>query len=175
MEGFDYDLDPVTFITVGTEGPPGQRTFYLQAAQGGQVVSLLLEKEHAAALADALGRLMASLADEDPTHARGLEPLASNMALLTPVQPAFRIAQMGVGVDEERHVVILLAQEGDDEAPGQRARFAGSYAQMLTLARHAEAVVQQGRPICPLCGGPIDPEGHFCPRRNGHHTLREDD
>jgi uncharacterized repeat protein (TIGR03847 family) len=172
VEPFDYDLDPVSFITVGTEGPPGERTFYLQAAQGGEVVSLVLEKEHAAALAEALSRLLASLAAEDPAQVPGLAPAAGSMALLTPVRPAFRIAQMGVGVDEERQVIVLIAQEGDDEAPGQRARFIASYGQVASLAEQAEAVIHQGRPICPLCGGPMDPEGHFCPRQNGHHQLR---
>lgn len=175
MGPFDFDLDPVSFITVGTEGPPGQRTFFLQAAQGPRVVTLVLEKEQAAALAAALDQILDSLAREDPEHAAGLEPLPSSMALLAPVRPSFRVAQMGVGVDAERHVIILVAQEGDDTEPGQRVRFTASYAQMLTLARHAVTVVTQGRPTCILCGGPIDPDGHFCPRRNGHHHIDTDD
>ena len=61
---YDFDLDPVTFITVGTIGPPGQRTFYLQAAQGNRVVSLIIEKEHAAALALSIQRLLDSMGPE---------------------------------------------------------------------------------------------------------------
>jgi uncharacterized repeat protein (TIGR03847 family) len=175
MVPFDFDLDPVSFITVDAEGPAGQRTFFLQAAQGSQVVSLVLEKSQAAALADALSQLLDSVAEEDPEHAADLEPLDTNMALLQPVAPAFRVIQMGVGVDEERHLIILVAQEGDDASPGQRARFTASYAQMLTLARQALTVVNRGRPICLLCGGPIDPDGHFCPRRNGHHHIDQDE
>lgn len=168
---YDFDLDPVTFITIGTEGPPGQRTFFLQGAAGPQVVSLVIEKIQAAVLAEALETLLASLASEDPTHTQDLEPLDTNMNLLVPVNPAFRVAQMGVGVDDERHLILLVAQEGDDEEPGRQARFTASYAQMLTLARHALKVVSQGRPICPLCGRAIDADGHFCPRQNGHHHL----
>jgi uncharacterized repeat protein (TIGR03847 family) len=168
---FDYDLDRVSFITVGAQGPPGARTFFLQAAQGSRVVSLLIEKEQAAALAEALARLLDTLAEDDPEHAANLAPDETNMALLAPLDPAFRVVQLGVGVDEDDHVIVLVAQEGDDEEPGQRARFVASYAQMLALAQHADEVVNQGRPVCPLCGGPIDAEGHFCPRRNGHHTI----
>ncbi len=175
MPPFDFDLDPVSFITVGTEGPPGQRTFFLQAAQGAQTVTLVMEKEQIVALAGALSQLLDALAREDPEHAASLEPLDSNMGLLQPVRPAFRVAQMGVGVDEDRHMIILVAQEGDDAEPGQRLRLMASYSQILTLARHAVTVVTQGRPICVMCGGPIDPEGHFCPRRNGHHHIEPDD
>lgn len=171
---FDFDLDPVSFITVGAEGPPGQRTFYLQAARGPRVVSLVLEKQQAAALAEALAQLMGSLAEQDPEHVGALQPAGGNMALLSPVDPAFRVMQMGVGVDEEQQQIILLAQEGDDEEPGRRARFTCSYEQVLTLAEHAERVVNQGRPTCPMCGAPIDPEGHFCPRQNGHHHIEQD-
>jgi uncharacterized repeat protein (TIGR03847 family) len=172
---FEYDLDPVSFITVGTEGPPGQRVFFLQGVQAQQVVTLLFEKEQAVALATTLAQVLESLESEDPEHAKNLEPLRSNMNLLSPVRPEFRVAQLGLGVDEDRHLIILVAQEGDDDEPGQRARFVGTYAQMLTLARHITDVVTQGRPVCPLCGGPIDPEGHFCPRRNGHHHIDADE
>ncbi len=171
---YDFDLDPVSFITVGAEGPPGQRTFILQGAQGTQVVSLVIEKIQAAALAEALEHLLESLATEDPDHARDLEPLDSNMNLLVPVSPTFRVAQMGVGVDEDRHLILLVAQEGDDDEPGRQGRFTATYAQMLTLARHAVEVVNRGRPVCPLCGGPIDVTGHFCPRQNGHHRIESD-
>jgi uncharacterized repeat protein (TIGR03847 family) len=172
---FDFDLDPVTFITVGTEGPPGERTFYLQASKARETVSLVIEKEHAAALALSIQRLLGQQADKHPGGpAANAQKLDLNMDLLTPVEPAFRVGQLGIGVDEERDVVVLLADEYTEEAEDEpdaerrRARFVAGFDLMLTLARHALHVVNQGRPTCALCGEPIGPEGHFCARRNGH-------
>ena len=198
---FDFDLDPVTFITVGAEGPPGHRTFFLQAAQGRQVVSLLIEKQQATALAEGIEQILSQLYEHVPEQVADLKPAEGDLALLTPLEPSFRVTQMGIGVDEERRLMVLVAQGGepadedDDEddidldleardegarplaADGQplpRARFTASYGQMLALAHHAVDVAEHGgRPRCPTCGEPMDPEGHFCPRRNGHHRLPE--
>jgi uncharacterized repeat protein (TIGR03847 family) len=181
---FDFDLDPVAFITVGTIGPPGRRTFFLQGSGGGQIVSLVIEKEHAAALSLSLRRLLGAaetaLADDDD------EPTAA-MDLQKPLEPAFRVGQIGIGIDEERDMVVLIASEfvpgdedeedepdtdddddDDEEQEGLRARFVATFEQMRGLARHAIRVVNAGRPICELCGEPMDPEGHFCARKNGH-------
>lgn len=198
-ERFDFDLDPVSFITVGAEGPPGHRTFFLQAAQGRQVVSLLIEKQQATALAEGIEQILGQLQEQEPEHVTDLAPADGDLALLTPVVPSFRVVQMGIGVDERRRLMVLVAQGGmpgdddeddeldlepDDEGadrprgpdgqPLPRARFTASYGQMLALARHAVDVAERGgRPRCPMCGEPMDPEGHFCPRRNGHHHLPE--
>lgn len=189
--GFVYDLDPVTFITVGAVGQPGDRVFYLQAAQHGQVVSLLLEKEQALALAAGIEQLFARLQETGILAGDAVEPVAGNMGLLLPIEPAFRVVQMGIGVDEARALVVLIAEErGDDDdgeggeeaaeggvdagfgggaevEAGLRARFTASYAQMAALADHAIYVARQGRPTCPMCGEAIDESGHFCPRKNG--------
>lgn len=196
---YDFDLDPVTFITVGTIGPPGQRTFYLQAAQRKRVVSLIIEKEHAAALVMSIQRLLdamgpehggtgeagqagkaAAPADVAPDaeadqpaddQESGSADARGAMDLLEPVEASFRVGQLGIGVDEERDMIVLVAEEiTDDEAaePGRKARFAANPGQMAALSRRAMAVVSAGRPVCELCGEPMEPEGHFCPRRNGH-------
>jgi uncharacterized repeat protein (TIGR03847 family) len=47
-------------------------------------------------------------------------------------------------------------------------RFWATRDQMAAMGLHVRQVAGQGRPICPLCGQPMDPEGHFCPRQNGH-------
>jgi uncharacterized repeat protein (TIGR03847 family) len=62
----------------------------------------------------------------------------------------------------------VIEELADEDEPGQRARIHGTYPQMLALSRRAIEVVNQGRPTCPLCGEPMEPDGHFCPRRNGH-------
>ncbi len=171
---YDYDLDPVDSITVGAIGPPGERTFYLQGAKGREVVSILIEKEHADALAASIDRLVAAIARSDPEVARDLETETTSMDLVEPVEAAFRATELGLGVDEERNLIVLVAHEVPDDEPGRRARFVGTCQQMLSLSRHATDVVRQGRPICELCGEPIGPEGHFCIRRNGHNRARED-
>jgi len=189
--GFDFDLDPVSFITVGAEGPPGNRTFFLQAAQGRQVVSLLIEKLQATALAEGIEQLLAQLGEAVPDAVADLSPAEGDLALLTPIEPSFRVTQIGIGIDEQRQLMVLVAQGGppDDDLdpdpepdeprptdldgePIPRARFTASFGQMLAMARHAAHVAEHGgRPLCPMCGEPMDPEGHFCPRRNGHHSL----
>jgi uncharacterized repeat protein (TIGR03847 family) len=185
---YDYDLDPVSFITVGTQGPPGKRTFFLQAAQGTQIVSLVIEKEQAVALAESLQQLLeqiAEAADEQTWDSADFDPVRGDMSLLSPVRPSFRVAQMGIGVDEEEKRIVLVAEAfiGDDdddeeaeggEGQGQRARFSASFGQMAALGEHTLSVAGQGRPTCPLCGEPMEPEGHFCPRTNGHQHGPKD-
>ena len=82
---------------------------------------------------------------------------------------------MGLGYDENQDMMVLVAQavvvddeETASEAEMPRARFYATREQMRALSEHALEAVASGRPDCPLCGRPIDPEGHFCPRTNGH-------
>jgi uncharacterized repeat protein (TIGR03847 family) len=168
MEPSHIDLDPVSLITVGTEGPPGQRTFFLQAAQGTQVVTMIIEKAQAVVLAESIDRLLTSAGQDDSAAVDEAEATAPGLALLQPLAPAFRVVEMGLGVDEEREMIVLVALEAPSDEPGQRVRCAASYDQVRLLARRCRFLADQGRPICPLCGRPIDPGGHFCPRSNGH-------
>lgn len=172
MPDFVYDLDPVNFITVGTVGPPGQRTFFLQASQGSTVVSLAIEKEQAQALSQSLEQLLEALEKRYPRLLETENEVGYNMALLQPLNGLWRVGQMGLGYDEENDLIVLIAQElvlEDDElAEPEVVRFTGTRQQMQALSDHALSVVRQGRPLCPLCGNPIDPSGHFCPPSNGH-------
>ena len=93
------------------------------------------------------------------------------LALREPVEPVFRIGQLGLGYDQANELIVLVAYElPETENPDEvnAVRFWATPRQMRALAKHAEEIVSSGRPICVLCGRPIDPEGHFCPRRNGH-------
>ena len=173
MPGEMYDLNPVTHITADAIGEPGERTFYIQARKDRQLVTLLCEKQQVAALALGIEQLLEQIAQKDPAlTGRSDEVLDIDMSLDEPLEPAFRVGQMGLGYDEDRNLLVLVAQEllpeGEDASTASNARFWGTPAQMRTLARHAAQVVAAGRPVCPLCGAPMDPEGHFCPRRNGH-------
>jgi uncharacterized repeat protein (TIGR03847 family) len=169
-----YDLNPATWITAGAVGQAGQRRFYLQARQGTTLVTLLAEKEQVQALALGIEQLLATLAAQRPES----EPAAAilsevNLALLEPLDPVFRIGDLGLGYDEKRDLLVLVAQELLEEEEQERrkptiARFWATRSQMRAMSQHAAAVVAAGRPICSLCGLPIDPAGHICPKRNGH-------
>lgn len=179
------EMNPVSRITTGFVGVPGQRTFYLQARKGSTLVTLLMEKEQVAALAQSVLQLIEHLDQNFP--AVSTAPLPRNMSLEQPLQPLFRVGQMGLGYDQEHDLLVLVAQElatheegeeddlaslndeGDDADPnGDVVRMWASRGQMEALAHHAADIVKQGRPTCPLCGLPIDADGHFCPPRNGH-------
>ncbi len=161
------ELRPTTFLTVGTVGPPGDRTFFLQGSQGAEVVSLILEKEQASALALALGQLLDRLSEE--TESVDEAPVSTN--LLLPLDPLFRIGQIGLGYDRDSDQIVIHAQEllpdPEESKPGY-VRFWVNRPQVRAFCESALGVVSAGRPICSLCGQPIDPEGHFCPSGNGH-------
>lgn len=162
-----YDLNPVTHVTVGAIGQPGKRTFYLQGRQGTLIVTLISEKEQIAALARGIDELVERLGAES----KAVQVNALEMELSQPIEPLFRIGQLGLGYDADQNLMVLVAYElPEDETPEivNVVRFWATADQMKKLARHASAVVAAGRPICVLCGRPIDPEGHFCPKRNGH-------
>jgi len=171
-----YDLNPVTHITAGAVGEPGQRTFYIQARQGDRLVTLLCEKQQVAALSLGVEQLLEQLTQKNPESVGTPDQVLDiEMSLEEPLDPAFRVGQMGLGYDEDRSLLVLVAQEvlpeGEDPATASTARFWGTATQMRTLARHAAQVVAAGRPLCPLCGEPMDPndpDSHFCPRKNGH-------
>lgn len=172
MPDFVYDLDPVSFITVDTIGPPGRRTFYLQGSQGRRMVSLIIEKEQARALAQSLDQLLEALKERYPRRRGPIREVDYDMALLQPADGLWRVGQMGLGYDEDADLVVLIAQElmfeDDEPREPEAVRFAATREQMQALSEHAATIVEQGRPECPLCGNPIDPDGHFCPPSNGY-------
>jgi uncharacterized repeat protein (TIGR03847 family) len=140
----------------------------------------MTEKEQVHALALAIDELLGRLAKDAPEDIALAETIRSiGMNLEEPIEPAFRIGQLGLGYDESHGYLVIVAYETPPEPeegqlpsempPIGVARFWATPAQMRALSQHAAAVVAAGRPICVMCGQPIDPEGHFCPRRNGHH------
>jgi uncharacterized repeat protein (TIGR03847 family) len=178
-----YIFDPPERFVAGTVGEPGDRTFFLQARDGGRVVSVVLEKVQVAVLAERLGDLL------DELERRGVEGLdlesPEDMAPLDePLVEAFRAGTLTLGWDggAERILVEARAQDEDGEAvdPDEdddededgpdllRVRITAAAAR--SFIDRAEKVVSGGRLPCPLCGQPLDPRGHICPRRNGHYV-----
>ena len=173
------ELDPVTRLTADAVGEPGQRTFYLQAADArGDQVTLLVEKEQVRRLAENLESWLPELAagrPEDPVEAAAAE--AAELALAEPLEPDFRVGQLSLSYDAERDRVLVVATEfqveDEDDDPLDaleplEVRLTVTRAQLRVLARHGAQVVARGRPLCPLCGNPLDPTGHICPAQNGH-------
>jgi uncharacterized repeat protein (TIGR03847 family) len=156
-----FDLRDVDHLTTGTIGDPGERTFYLQARGNGRLVTLKLEKTQVAALVRYLGTLLADLPPPDD--------LPRSLDLLQPVEPEWVVGSLGVSYDEDDDRFVLLAEELVDEGEeGAAARITATRDQIAALVLHGAEVVEAGRPPCPLCGEPLDAEGHVCVRLNGH-------
>jgi len=173
MAGSTFDYNPVTHITAGDIGQPGRRVFYLQARGETGMLTLIIEKQQLQALALGIQQFLTEVKEKMPDlvePAADFDPRA--MELQKPVDPAFRVGQLGLAYDEPRDLVVLVAQEivveGRDLEEGASARLFATRSQVLALSRHSLEVIKQGRPICGNCGQPIDPSGHFCPKRNGH-------
>jgi len=156
-----FEISEVDHLTTGAIGPPGQRVFYLQAGQGPQVVTLRLEKAQVAAL---VAYLAGMLSDMPPPG-----DLPTALDLIEPVVAEWVVASLGVSYDEDVDRVIILAEElvEEGEEPA-RARISATREQVAALSMRGAEAVAAGRPPCPLCGQPLDPEGHTCPRLNGH-------
>jgi len=158
-----FDFDAPDHFTAGTLGPQGERVFYIQGRQRGRLVTLKSEKEQMRALATYLGQML----DKLPTAS---EPTPQSLDLVEPVEAAWPVASLGLGWDEERQRIVVVAEsvvEEEGEEPAT-ARFAITRAQATAFVERAEALVKAGRPVCAMCSQPKDPGGHVCPRSNGH-------
>ncbi len=176
---------PDRFVA-GTVGEPGDRIFYLQAVDEAKVVSVQLEKEQVAVLAERLSALLDEVVRRlgDGAVEAG-EPAVDTEPLSTPVEQEFRVGTMGLGWDiESRAIVVeLLAvseQEVDEsmvlddtEDGPDAVRVFLSLVQARAFATRAERVLSAGRRPCPLCKEPLGPQGHICPRQNGYRRQAE--
>jgi uncharacterized repeat protein (TIGR03847 family) len=183
-----YIFDPPDRFVAGTVGQPGDRTFFLQAREGGRITSVVLEKVQVAVLADRLNRLLDELEQGGVTPPVP-PPMPDAEPLDEPIVEAFRAGTLTLGWDggSDRVLVEARAQtEGeDDDEPDEaseelldddsaegpdifRVRMTAPAAR--AFVERAVRVVSSGRPPCPLCGEPLDPQGHICPRRNGHYV-----
>lgn len=178
--------DPPERFVAGTVGEPGERTFFLQAKSGEQITTVSMEKEQVAVLAERVESMLdevvrltggeAGIPAVAPTELTDDEPLEQ------PLMEEFRVGTLRLAWDSDREVVVIEAYEvtdaeadppppieDDPEAEGPETlvvRISGAQARAFVV--RALAVVAQGRPPCPLCGGPLDADGHICPRHNGY-------
>jgi len=184
--------DPPDRFIAGTVGLPGRRTFFLQASASGRTTSVALEKAQVEALAERIDELLDEVVRRSggnapvpavaPTEVDDTDPLES------PVEEEFRVGTMALAWDgdgermvvEAQAIVELeadtdedlaeaeerLLQDDENGPPMLRVRLDGTMAR--AFAKRALEVVNAGRPPCPLCSLPLDPEGHVCPRQNGY-------
>lgn len=190
--GEEIDLQPVVHITTDAIGQPGKRVFYIQAWQNTRTITLIVEKIQIQSLAVALEQFLAEIQTRYPElpEAPG-DYEEDRMHIRPPVDPMFRVGELGLGYDADNDLVVLVAREmvaeageEEDEAGGESSpasedpsgaaddarvvRFWCTRAQLRAMCRWGMEVAARGRPICPQCGEPIDPQGHFCPKKNGH-------
>lgn len=168
-----YELNPTDRITTGAIGPPGKRVFYLQGRSADTLVTLIVEKQQIQSLAIGLEQFLDDLHGRLPElQAASAEYEDSDMELEEPVDPSFRVGHIGLGYDEESDRLVLVAREiqAPDADPelAAVARFWCTRSQLRRMCSWGLDLASRGRPICGNCGMPIDPEGHFCPKRNGH-------
>ena len=190
-----YEFEPPERFVVGTVGAPGERTFYLQARGAGRLISVVLEKVQVSLLAEKLDELLVEanrrfgleIPDIDASSLSDNEPLDS------PVDEEFRVGTLGLAYDVDTATVVIEAiavgenedvdveDDADDSdeievddfeastSDLDRLRVRLTPAETRAFIERAKRVVAAGRPPCPLCGQPLDPTGHRCPRLNGYH------
>ncbi len=173
--------DPDRFIA-GTVGQPGNRTFYLQARDGNRIVSVLIEKVQVTLLAERLTQLLTEVRERGADVPQEPAPADVDSAPLDePLNEAFRVGTMAIVWDGDDESIVVEARaidedaeetghiaemaEEDDESDVMRVHLGPIRA--LAFAQRALEVVAAGRPPCPFCGQPLNPEGHICARRNG--------
>jgi uncharacterized repeat protein (TIGR03847 family) len=184
-------FDPPERFVVGTVGEPGQRTFFLQARAGARLTSVVLEKEQVAALAERLDEMLDEIVrtsgGDSPVPAVSPAELEDSDPLEQPIEEEFRVGTMTLAWDNAAEEVVLeifsvqastdedeepAGEVGaDDDGPGEVLEVHLTAADARAFAKRATSVVSAGRPSCPFCGNPLDPDGHICPRANGFRRL----
>ncbi|GGO18554.1 DUF3090 domain-containing protein [Micromonospora parathelypteridis] len=187
-----HAFEPPERFVAGTVGPPGERAFFLQARGGGRLVSVALEKVQVSLLAEKLEEL---LTEAQRRFGVDLPPelapvIGDNEPLDTPVDEEFRVGTLGLAFDVDTATVVIEAiaagevepeveldddedeDDDEDDEPDEdldRLRVRLTPQATRQFIERARRVVNAGRPPCPLCGQPLDPAGHLCPRHNGYH------
>ncbi|HET6625261.1 MAG TPA: DUF3090 domain-containing protein [Nocardioidaceae bacterium] len=187
-----HTFDPPERFVAGTVGPPGQRTFFLQARAGARVTSIALEKQQVSVLAERIEELLDEVmrAVEADSTIPAVAPvgLEDTDPLEQPIVEEFRAGTMTLSWDAADERIVVEVFPFTEEAvvsPDQpEAEIVEPEPEELLLVRlpaglaraftkRAQSVVAAGRQPCPFCGGPVDPAGHLCPRANGFRRTSE--
>jgi uncharacterized repeat protein (TIGR03847 family) len=193
-----HAFEPPERFVAGTVGTPGERTFFLQARGNGRTVSVALEKVQVSLLAEKLEELLTEAQRRFGVDLPDGVASSDNEPLETPVDEEFRVGTLGLAYDVDTSTVVIEAiaagdadldedeldaaaveaeaeaveDDDEDEEPDEdldRLRVRLTPQATREFIDRARRVVAAGRPPCPLCGQPLDPRGHLCPRHNGYH------
>ena len=163
MKNRSVTFDAPDLFTCGAIGEPGQRVFYLQAREASDLLTLRMEKQQVAALATYLAGILADLAPD------ALETATASPELVAPVEEDWVAGSLAIGIEADGDRVLVVVEELTEEGvEGASARVLVDHLQAAGFVPRAEQLLAAGRPTCALCGRPMDPDGHRCPRRNGH-------
>ena len=174
MSEQEIELNPVTHVTTDAIGKPGKRVFYLQGFQDDRVITILVEKVQIQTLAIGIEQFLLEITSRYPDLPEtSSEYDEEKMHIHPPVDPFFRAGEIGLAYDEKNdHVILIIrkivSEQDDDQDDKRVVRFYCTRSQVHAMSKWGLEIASRGRPICPYCGEPMEPEGHFCPKKNGH-------
>ena len=173
MPQIEIDLKPVQRITVDAIGQPGSRVFYIQGNTLEQTVTVILEKIQVQTMCVGAEQFLEEVRQKFPNLSEEVEDYQEDeMKINLPVDPVFRAGEIGLAYEAEEDNVIILVKEIltaiNDAEDLNIVRYWCSRSQLASLSKWGIELTNRGRPICPQCGEPIPPEGHLCPKKNGH-------
>ncbi len=163
-----YEFNEATLLSAFTMGAPGKRTFFLLIGQKEKWVRVWLEKYLLETLALAIDQFLFNLSQEHINLGRGAEgvPLSDDVPSGLP-SAELEIDQIALGFDQQRATLNLIVHAlGPQRADPIELYCRVTLSQLRKLRSQAKSICAAGRPLCPLCGGPIDPAGHICPGSN---------
>lgn len=173
MPRVEKELNDLKRITTDAIGPPGKRVFYIQASNDEETITLIAEKFQIQSLSIGIEQFLAEISERFPELPEASPDYSESfMHIQPPVDPLFRLTDIGLGYNADSDKVILviheLLPEDSDEDPGV-VRLWCTRSQLRALGYWGMEVANRGRPICTQCGQPEEPEGHFCVKKNGGH------
>ncbi|MXW26121.1 MAG: DUF3090 family protein [Dehalococcoidia bacterium] len=162
------EFGPVQHLSADAVGQPGQRRFRLRAiSQGGTYAFVWMEKEQLAAIGEAIETTLehaeVDLDPFGPGEPEPVFPLEANLDL------DVRAGRLSLGLNEETRRIVIVGAEAPTETEGEAVSLEFDFDTARRLRAQINEVVAAGRPPCQFCGAPVDPEGHVCPRSNGHN------
>jgi uncharacterized repeat protein (TIGR03847 family) len=186
------ELGRVNVLGADAVGQPGQRRFRLFAQSTRGSVVMWMEKGQLNNLSLALDRFLAQLSEGQVLRVEarsGSQPVPEGMPddFPLPATYDFQVGEMKLGYDERRESFVLSATPleiviGEDQSPQLLIREEEAVSIVFTqdearqLSSLIGAVVSGGRPVCPLCGAPLEDGPHACLKQNGHlEILRIED
>ena len=165
-----HEFGRLATIVCDTVGVPGQRRFRMQlVSDAGQSATVWLEKTQLSGLGDAIRSILTDegvgLAPQPIDEMDNPAPVPLN----TDVEMDIRAGQLSVGLDQENRLLVIIGAESELDEQAQRITAQFDFGRARGFRVAIDDLVAAGRPTCPLCTAPIDPEGHVCPKSNGHH------